>query len=207
MSGGMVGTAAILLMKVALVSFLAGGGAYWILSAWMNRALSATEAVMLMIGLILVTFFLVSYALSQGFGAVFAMLLLIAAAVVGMSHYSRVADRKLSQRFDDEDIATYREALELDPTNAAAHSLLADLYRRREQYELALQEYEEAVRIAPTLQEERYWVGRLKDKLSGIERGGKIPGEEMDTPCPVCRAIVPAYAERCQECGEYLGKA
>lgn len=206
MTGDMVGVAGLLVLKVAIVSFLAGGGAYWIFTAWMNRVLSAVEAGSLMVGLIVATFFLVSYALSASFGAIFSLLLIVAAAVFAFWQYSQVADRKLNERFDAEDIAKYLEAIELDPTNAAAHSLLADTYRRQGKDELALHEYEEAVRLAPDLQEERYWIARLKDKLARTERASN-PGEEMDTPCPVCRAIVPGYAERCQECGEYLGKA
>jgi len=206
MSGDMVGAAAVTVLKVAIISFLAGGGAYWIFSAWMNRVLSGLEAGLLTVGLTVGTFFAVSYALNMGLGAIFALLMLIAAGVVGLSYYSKVADRKLSERFDEADIAKYLEAIDLDPANAGAHSLLADLYRRQGKRELALREYQEAVRIAPNLQEERYWIARLKDELAGIEHGA-IPGEEMDTPCPVCRAIVPASVERCQECGEYLGKA
>jgi len=206
MSGDMVAAAGAIVLKVAIVSFLAGGGAYWIFCAWMNRALSGLEAGLLTVGLIVGTFFAVSYALNTGFAAVFALLLLLAAGIVGLSYYSKVADRKLSEHFDKEDIAKYLEAIDLDPANAGAHSLLADLYRRQGKRELALREYQEAVRIAPNLQEERYWIARLKDELAGIVHG-TIPGEEMDTPCPVCRAIVPASAERCQECGEYLGRA
>lgn len=206
MTGGMVAAAAIMVLKVAIFSFLAGGGAYWILSSWLSRLLSATEAVLLMVGLIIMMFFLVSFALSMDFAAIFVLLLLIAAGLFAFSYGTKVADRKLSERFDQEDIARYLEAIDLDPSNVAAHSLLADTYRRQGKHELALKEYEEAVRIAPDLQEERYWIAQLKDKLAGIRHVGR-PGEEMDTPCPVCRAIVPGHLERCQECGEYLGKA
>jgi len=206
MSSGMVESAGLLILKVAIVSFLAGGGAYWIFSAWMNRTLSIAEAGGLMAGLVVATFFLVSFALDADFAAIFALLLIVAAGVFGVWQYSHFADRRLSNRFDEEDIARYLEAIDLDPSNAAAHSLLGDMYRKQQKYEQALHEYEEAVRISPELQEERYWIARLKDKLARIQYADR-PGEEMDTPCPACRAIVPGYAERCQECGEYLGKA
>ena len=193
-------------LKVAVCALVFGGAAWMVMSGLLNRTLTAAEAALILSGLLVVMFLSISYALNRGFAALFALLLLGAAGYVGMTYYAKYEDRKLNRKFDNEDIAQYLEAIELDPTNVAAHSLLADLYRRQGKDAEALKEYEIAVQLSPGLQEERYWVQRLRTRM---ERGEYAPdgSEAMDTPCPRCGAIVPGSRERCQDCGHRLGKA
>jgi tetratricopeptide (TPR) repeat protein len=201
-----VGFAFLTVFKVAVCALIFGGAAWMIMSGLLNRTLTAGEAALIFCGLTVVMFLSMSYAVSRGFAALFALLLLGAGGYVGMIYYAKHADRKLNRKFDNEDIAQYLEAIELDPTNVAAHSLLADLYRRQGSDAEALKEYEIAVKLSPGLQEERYWVQRLRTRM---ERGEYAPdgSEAMDTPCPQCGAIVPGSRERCQDCDYRLGKA
>jgi len=200
------GAAFLIVFKVAICAFVFGGAAWLVMSSLLNRTLTATEAGLILSGLLVVMFLTISYALNKGFAAAFALLLLGAAGYVGFQYSVKLADRRLNRSFDNEDIAKYLEAIDLDPTNVAAHSLLADVYRRQGRDEEALKEYEIAVQMSPNLQEERYWVQRLRRKIEQGEYGPDA-SEALDTPCPMCGAIVPGSREFCQDCGHRLGKA
>jgi Tetratricopeptide repeat len=187
-----------LLVRVVLCAAIAGGGGYWVIASWMNRRLSATEAVTLLAGLVVLVSFGVRLATRASTGAFALLMALVAASVWGLYSYSNYVNRRTHQSFDEEDIAAYQAALELDPRNVAAHSLLAKTYRRQGRLELALEEYQAALRLDPSLQEERYWAARLKQQLEAAA------GREAR--CPHCGATGPPVDGLCQGCGQPLPK-
>lgn len=63
-----------------------------------------------------------------------------------------------------------RWVIENDPFNADAHSLLGDIFERRGEIASAIEEYKEAVRLAPS---ERFFRSRLEEL--GRKRGHKAP--------------------------------
>ena len=203
-----VGAAAALVLRAAICSFLAFGAAYWIITSWIDRRLSAVEAMTLLSAVVVVTIFLVAYVVQNSMAILIVLLLVVGSLVYAMTLYSRAADRRLHQHFDEEDIKKYLAALEFDPKNVAAHSLLADTYRRQGRLEEALAEYREAVRLSPDLQHERYWIDRLMIMIERKEQGQSLHYQEavQETPCPACGALVPPEVDRCQECGAYVGK-
>jgi hypothetical protein len=190
--------AAALLVRVVLCSAVCGGGGYWVISAWANRRLSATEAVTLLAGVVVFMFVGVRLALLASTGVFMLFVALLAAGAFGLHSYSSFVDRRMHQQFDEEDIAKYRAALELDPKNAAAHSFLAKTYRRQGRLDLALAEYQAALRIDPSLQEERYWAARLRRELEEAAR--------REAQCRHCGAIGPPADGLCQGCGRPLPK-
>jgi len=170
-------------------------GAFWIISCWFDRKLSGRESVLLLVGLLAVECLAMAM---PGAG-----LLVLAAAVVGGAVLIRMlagrAERRLASSFEQEDIAKYREAMELDPKNVAAHSLLADTYRRRGELELAIQEYQAALGLDPSLRQERYWVQQLEAQLDERARKGMR--------CPRCGAVRPPAAQVCPECDRWYSTA
>jgi len=207
-TGGMLAEAFLVIIRAAICAFLAFGGAYWIITSWIDKRLQAWEAVGLLAVLLVVLFVVVGYVVQNGFVAV-ALLVVVTAALVGaVSLYAKAADRRRHQQFDAEDIGKYLEAIDLDPKNVAAHSLLANVYRRQGRLEEALAEYEEAVRLSPDLSQERYWIDRLKVLIERKEQGQDLYVQEAlrDSPCPVCGAIISGAETACPECGEYVGK-
>lgn len=173
----------------ALVSFV---GAFLILSAWFDRKISGTEAGLLLVGLLSIQFVGIWLSIQGGLG-----LLVITAVVLGMPIVFYVlgkhADRRMVKSFDEEDIAGYQQAMQIDPKNVAAHSLLAEVYRRQGKLEAAIEEYRAALQLAPTLQAERYWVQRLEAQIEAQARA--------EMTCPRCNTPRPAQADTCPECG------
>ena len=177
-----------LFFLILIATVIASGGAFLILSAWLDRKLSAMEAGLLLVGLLGV---LIAGIQVPEFGAVG-----LAAAVIGTAGVcwalSRRAEQDLGRSLDEEDIAKYTAAMDFDPKNVAAQSLLADTYRRMGRVELALEEYKAAVRLDPSLRPEHHWIRQLEAEL---ERRGR---KEMS--CPRCGRPRRAGEQVCPEC-------
>jgi tetratricopeptide (TPR) repeat protein len=186
--------AALLLSKIIPCTAIAFGGTYWVLAAWFDHRLSGVEAAVLLASLLVFDVIGIRLTLLSGIVSFLLLMLLIAVVVVSGLCYLKRMNRRQHEQFDAADIATYLKALDLDPKNAAAHSFLAKIYRRQGKLELALQEYQAAVQLEPSLQEERFWVARLKEELSG------------ERHCPNCGVIGTAEEGCCQGCGHPLGK-
>ncbi len=184
--------AMIVVAKLVICALVSFAGGYWILSAWFDRKITGREALLLTAGLFVLQFLAVSLALRGGPGMILLFGAVFGAAVL-FRGLARRAERKLGEKLDEEEIARYQQALELEPDNPYAHSLLADTYRRIGRLELAVTEYEVAVRLNPSLREERYWLGRLRKE---IERKWS---KEMS--CPRCGEVRPPRASACPECG------
>lgn len=184
--------ALMLVLKMAICAVIAFAGGYLIISGFAARKISGREALVLAVGLCVLLFVCVALTLRGGAG-----ILILFAAVGGsallFAVLARLADRRVARGLFDEEMDRYMQALELDPENVAAHSLLADAYRRMGKLEKAVEEYEEAVRLDPSLREERYWLERLRAKLAGEE--------SRDLLCPRCRTPRPDKAAECPDCG------
>jgi tetratricopeptide (TPR) repeat protein len=178
--------------KIVISALIAFAGGLWILSGWFDRRLSGREAFVLGSGLLVLMFYSISLALRGGpgililFGVVFGTALVLR----GLTGY---AERSITKRLDDADIAKYTEAIEQYPDNPHAHSLLADVYRRLGEHSLAAEEYEVALKIDPSLKDERYWLEKMR---SEIERLGSA-----QMSCPRCGTVREDAELECLECG------
>ena len=180
----------VFLMSVcAVTAFVA---AYWIMSGWFDRRIRGTEAAALLSGLLVLMCVTVSMVARGGPGAPIMIVAVAGFALLGRALVRR-ADRRLADAIDREDIAKYQDGLAADPKNVAAHSLLADTYRRLEDYARAIEEYEAAIRLDPSLKEERVWLERSRAELERRQR--------KDLRCPRCGFPRPARAPACPECG------
>ena len=103
-----------------------------------------------------------------------------------------IDNRIRARRMIREDLARYREAIEFDDKNAAAHAFLGKLYRKQRRRREALAEYERAVELDPNDTESRSIVRALAEEVLG----------EPDLPrCPRCEAPLDPAAKTCLECG------
>jgi len=188
---GVLPEAAILAVKIILCALVSSAGAFLIISNWFDRKISGNEAILLFVGLLTMQSVGIWLSARSGLG-----LLLLAALVLGvplaLHGLGRRAERGLEKSLWEEDIAKFRSAIEIDPRNVAAHSLLADTYRRQGRLELAIGEYRAALQLDPTLRSERYWVQRLEAAIESLDR------KEM--ACPRCHTPRPQGARVCPEC-------
>jgi hypothetical protein len=190
--GGDFSVAFLIVLKMAICAAIASAGGYMILSALFARQISGREAFLLTAGLLALSCYCVTLALKGGPG-ILLLLVVVVGTALAFHALAYAADRRIAKGLVDEEITKYQDALEIDPNNTAAHSLLADTYRRLGLVSRAIEEYEAALRLEPSLQEERYWLERLRTEL---DRQGR---KEM--LCPRCRTARPAGAGSCPECG------
>jgi len=186
------GEAFILVFTIVICAAIAFAGGIWILSGWFDRRLSGREAVLLALGLFALMFYSVSLALRGGPGILILFAVVFGTALL-LRGLARYADRSIAKQLDDADIAKYTEAIETYPENPHAHSLLADVYRRLGEHDLAAQEYEAALRIDPSLKEERYWFERMRSEI------GRLASRKMS--CPRCGTERRDGELECLECG------
>jgi len=192
MGPGDFAVAMTVVMKLAICAIISFIGGYWILSGWFDQRISGREALLLALGLLVFQFFAVSLVMRGGPG-ILALFGVVFGGGLLFRELTRRAERRLGESLDGEEIARYQRVLEVEPENPIAHSLLADTYRRMGRVEPAVAEYETAVRLNPSLREERYWLERLRREL---ERRGR---KEMS--CPRCGEARPRRAAACPECG------
>ena len=189
--GGAFADAFLLVFQMAICAVIAFAGGYMILSAAFERKISGREAFLLVAGLFVLMFVCVKMMLYGGPG-ILLLLLVVAGTGVLFRLLARTADRRLTKGMDDEEIGRYERALEIDPDNTAAHALLADAYRHRGELKRAIEEYEAALRLEPSLKQESYWLERLKVE---VERQAS-----KELLCPRCRTPRPEGAGTCPEC-------
>jgi Flp pilus assembly protein TadB len=189
--GGALAEAFFLVFQMAICAVIAFAGGYMILSAVFARQISGREAFLLVAGLFVLMFICVKMMLYGGPG-ILVLLVVVAGTAALFTVLARTADRRLTKGLDDEETGRYERALEIDPDNVAAHALLADTYRRRGELERAIEEYEAALRLEPSLREESHWLERSKVEL---ERQ-----QSKELLCPRCRTPRPDGAGVCPEC-------
>ena len=116
--------------------------------------------------------------------------IILAAVVwqVGLVVVSRVQQEQMLE----DDARRYREAIEFDAKNAAAHAFLAAVYRKQGRLHDAISEYEIALQLDPQDAKVRHDLKALLQELRGA-----------DTPpaCPRCEAPLDKSGKTCPECG------
>jgi tetratricopeptide (TPR) repeat protein len=150
------------LWKVGVLIGVAVAAGFRVVFAWLSGTVSAGEAFVVLVGLLLAETAAVSWARDfEGlrFGLLAALPL---AAWAGIEVIVRVGHREAHQSTIRGDMQRYRAALRRDPRNAAARTLLGDSYLRLGRPERAVQEYRAAVALAGESTEMRYKLERAK---------------------------------------------
>jgi len=188
------GTAAftmVLMMSVCIL--LSFGGVHWVLSSWFARRIHGWEAFLLLAAIVGAMYFAIVLVMSGNPMGMAIPLVALGAGLVGRALFEW-SDRRQRDSFDDEDIARYQAAIQMDPKNVAAHSLLADTWRRMGRLEEAIKEYQGALDLDASLKEEKYWLEQCRLQL---ERRGR-PAE---VTCPRCGIPRTAGETVCPQCG------
>jgi tetratricopeptide (TPR) repeat protein len=185
------GLAFSLVFQMSLCAFIAFAGGFWILSNWFDRKLEAWEAGILLLALLTAMFISIASVFAGGPG-LFVLAVVVFGGALLLRTLAAASDRKLGRRLDDEEIAKYQKAISDYPENPYAHTLLADVYRRLGRLEEALQEYELAFQMDPSLQEERRMYEWTRTEL---ER--QLSKKMM---CPACRAPRQPGTYICPDC-------
>jgi len=189
---GAVGPAVAVIIKMVICAVIAFAGGLWILGAWFDQRLAGREALLLAAGLLAAMFFSVRMAMRGGPGVLLLLGVVVGSALLFRT-LARLADAKLKESLDEAEIAKFQEAVRTHPGNPHAHSLLGDTYRQIGDPELAIEQYQAAVTIEPSLKQERYWLERLRAEVERRER------KEMS--CPHCGEVRPKSSAACPECG------
>ena len=191
MQGVAPASAIVAMMSVCV--FLSFACVHWVLSSWFARRIYGWQAFLLFVGIMGMMYFSIVLVVSGDPIGMAIPLVALMAGLVGRALFEW-SDRRQRDAFDDEDIARYQNAIRIDPRNVAAHSLLADTWRRMGMLEDAIKEYEAALVLDPSLKPEKYWLEQCRTKL---ERRGR-PAEMS---CPRCGTPRSAGQPVCHQCG------
>ena len=175
---------------MVVVCFILAAPTYRVISMWVMRELSAAEAVG---ALVVLLAFLAGIMTTWGRPInllLWLLLILLAGAIwfAGKQH-----DRQRLDRFFREDVAASMRALAKDPTNAAAHLRLGQLYEARGDLDTAIQHFDAACRIVPRDSEARLALS------NAIERKRREALHSLTCWC--CGAENAATAAHCHQCG------
>ncbi|MFA4015584.1 MAG: hypothetical protein RUDDFDWM_000674 [Candidatus Fervidibacterota bacterium] len=110
-----------------------------------------------------------------------------------------ISEQRIRRWLDEQEIERYKATIRSDPKNAAAHSMLGDVYLRLKRYDEAIREFEEALKLDPLSQSDRYKLRLAKEK--------KLEAELKGIACPRCHNINPRIAARCQKCNYELNRS
>lgn len=88
-----------------------------------------------------------------------------------------ISEQRIRRWLDEQEIERYKATIKSDPKNAAAHSMLGDVYLRLKRYDEAIKEFEEALKLDPLSQSDRYKLRLAKEK----KIGSRVKGSSVST--------------------------
>lgn len=182
-------TGAVLLLKWMLAAGVVAPVVVRGVGAILERELEVWQA-LLTIGLGLsLTIAAIALALTPWY---WPLLLLIVFVDVAIYMGQRLEDRARARRMAGEDIARYREAIEFDDKNAAAHAYLARVYRKQGRLAEAVTEFERAIELDANDAEARRDLKALVAEIQAVE---------APPVCPRCQSPLDESGKTCPECG------
>ncbi len=141
---------------------------WWILSNWLvEQTLNAEEA---LIGLcfVAVAFFLgVGSVIAGGWGFL-GVLAIVYAAILGLVAWQYIYWRRRDHEHYLAEVEKYEDAIDRDPTNAAAYSFLGESYLRLSRFEEAEAALEVALELDPESKRDRRLLRQAKERRSQI---------------------------------------
>lgn len=163
---------------------------YRVVSLWLDQAIGTGEASLALFALLS---FLggIMRTWGQPLNVLLWLLLLATAAVISVGHRAR---RRIKlDEFFRADVAAAQRALAKDPDNAAAHMRLGTLYEQREDFDAAIEHYEQVTRTVPRDSEARLLLANVIEKRRRATTGHLI--------CWRCGRENATDAAHCQACG------
>ena len=178
-----------MIFKWALVAAVCFGIGWRLLTALFEKELALWEAMVLFSCLF--AFAGMAIRLSES-ALFFPFLLLTGILIAGLRYYPQILEERRRHGIIAEDLQRCRQALDFDPLNVAAYSLMGDIYMRLGDYDEAIANYRKAVELDPKASAEQ-------DKLEGALRE-KAVLEGKAIFCPRCLAPRPKETNVCQNC-------
>jgi len=179
----------ILLYKWLVASLVGGGLVLGSVYAILEREVEVWQGLVGILVGVTLTVIAVSLAMSPWYFSVLALIVLIGV----IAHALRVMDTRIRERLMvEEDEQRFREAIEFDEKNAAAHAFLGRLYHREGRLQEALGELQRAAALDPNDARAR---SDLKALVEEMEARPAPPG------CPRCESPLDASGKTCPQCG------
>lgn len=192
----MTGHASVFILMAGVVAFGGAGLLLAVVGLWLDRRVEAWEAAVL--GVVVLA--AMAFAITTTSAPVFlGVMFLFVAVPVCLGRLGRLAERQSTERLLGQDETRAHELVAADPQNAAAYSLLGDVYRRRGELDKAVEHYARAVELSPDSTEERFKLEKTSKELSLQERGAQL--------CPMCREEIDRRQRRCPHCNYTLSLA
>lgn len=181
--------------KLALILLFLGIVTSAFIGRLIEGELTAMEGIML-IALPLGSLLLAMVNWNNFFTVVLSCLLCAGAVAIWALH--RISEQRIRRYLDEQEIERYKATISRDPKNAAAHSMLGDVYLRLKRYDEAIKEFEEVLRLDPTSQSDKYKLRLAAEKKREAELNG--------VACPRCHAINPRLSAQCLKCSYELNR-
>ncbi len=161
------------LFKAAVLVPVLGVVSWWIFTNWLDRTLTLPEAV---IGFSLVgsAFLLGVISIVRGGWGFVGVLALVYAAVLVLAAWEYLYWRRREKEHCLSEVGRYRSAIEKDPTNAAAHSFLAENLLKLSRFDEARAALERALELDPQSNRDRRLLKRAE------ERRARVPWRRTD---------------------------
>ena len=140
---------------------------------------------------------------SQGTVWMFVLIAGLLAFCIALPKLSAKGESRELREMQNEDIAKFQAAFAADPANATACGFLADAYRERGQYLMAIPAYEKAIALRPNSEQTIKWRRHLKESQDA--KAGVVGHRDLNFEvCPNCQQDAPAHATVCPRCGATL---
>jgi tetratricopeptide (TPR) repeat protein len=178
-----------MIFKWTLVAAICFGIGWRLLAALFEKELALWEAMVLFSCLFAFAGLAIRLAESNLF---YPFLLLAGLVIAAVRYYPQILEEKRRRSIIAEDLQRCRQALDFDPLNVAAYSLMGDIYMRLGELDEAIANYRKAIELDPKASAEQ-------DKLDGAMREkAMLEGKAMF--CPRCLAPRPKETNVCQNC-------
>lgn len=156
-------------IKLVIFISVMGMVAWWLFSAWLEKALSLNEAA---IGGGLWAFAFMLGAISivnRGWGFL-GILGLVYVLLLALACWEYISARKMEQDHLREEVEKYRHAIELDPKNIAAYSFLGATYLKLSRFEEAEEMLQTALELDPESKLDRRLLAQARGHQSRLPR-------------------------------------
>lgn len=142
--------------------------AWWLLSNWLDRALTTKDALIGCALLALASLFGLASILRGGWGFL-GILAFIYCALLAVACWQYIDWRRREKQRLLEDVARYREAIARDPGNAAAHSFLGESHLKLGNFDDATAALERALELDPKSKRDKELLRQARERRSEIK--------------------------------------
>jgi tetratricopeptide (TPR) repeat protein len=142
--------------------------AWWLLSSWLDRALTTKDVLIGYALLALASLFGLTSIVRGGWGFL-GTLAFVYCALLAAACWQYIDWRRREKQRLLEDVARYREAIARDPSNAAAHSFLGETHLKLRDFDDATAALERALELDPKSKRDKELLRQARERRSEIK--------------------------------------